>query len=144
MEVSWKHTTLVGRSWGHEEVEGLFFIVATFLDQSLVNDATVGWVHEATTLVLDKEALCDSLVDDNERDLRRSSSLVLVHVADGSLELWDLFCEANVSLGVSKSISVDEEVGWEFSLVLGGKDVDGVLDGVDHIFLNDLLALLLH
>ena len=70
MEVSGQDTALVGRSWSHEEIIGFAFtLISRSLDKSFVDDATVGWVDQATVLVLDEEALCDPLVHDNQSDL---------------------------------------------------------------------------
>ena len=70
MEVSWQDAALVGRSRSHEEIIGFAVsVVARSLDESLVDDAPIGWVHQAAILVFDKEALRDPLVHDNESDL---------------------------------------------------------------------------
>ena len=90
MEVSGQDTTLVGRSWSHKEVIGsAFTLVSRSLNESLVDDATVGRVDQATVRVLDKEALCDPLVHDNEIDLGLFRCLV-VELVDSLLELGNL------------------------------------------------------
>ena len=145
MEVSWQDATLVGRSRSHEEIIGfaVLDIVARSLDQSLVDNATIGWVDQATILVFDKEALCDPLVHDDESDLGLCFCLV-VELENSFLELGNLLGEADITLSITESISVDHKVGWVLPLVLGCKDFDGLLDGVFHRSLHDLLSLLLH
>ena len=114
-----------------------------FLDQSLVDDATIGWVHQATLLILDKEALRDPFVHDHESDLGFRFCLV-VKLVDCLLELGNLLSEADITLSVTESISVDHKVGRELPFVLGSKDFDGLFDGCLHLSLHDLLSLLLH
>ena len=144
MEVSGQDATLIGRSRSHEEIIGsAFTLVSTALDESLVDDATIGWVHQATILVFDKEALCDPLVHDDKID-RRLCFCLVVELVDCLLELGNLLGEADITLSVTKSISVDHKVGWELPFVLRSKDFDGFLDCILHRSLDDLLSLLLH
>ena len=93
-------------------------------------------------LVLDEEALGDSLVHDYEGHRRSLSSVV--ELVDGLLELRNFLGKADVTLSITQTISVDDEVGWEVLLMLGGKDFDCGLDGVFHLTLDNLLTLLLH
>lgn len=47
------------------------------LDQTLVHDAARGWVLKTSSVILDKEALCDSLVDNDKSDLGLLCGLVV-------------------------------------------------------------------
>ena len=93
-------------------------------------------------LVKHEEALSDPLVHDDECDLWVRSRLV-VELIDGLLELWDLFRKAEVALSITQTISIDDEVSWVFSGVLLSKDLDGILDRIFHLSLDDLLSFLL-
>ena len=101
MEVSWQDAALVGRSRSHEEIIGFAVgVVARSLDESLVDDATIGWVDQATALILDKEALCDPLVHDNESDLGLRFCLV-VELVNCLLELRNLLGKAEITLSIT-------------------------------------------
>ena len=114
MEMSWQDATLISRSWSHEEVVGLVFIlISRSLDESFINDAAIWWIHEAAILVLDKEALCDPLVHNNKSDLRCLS--LVVKLIDRLLELRDLLGKADITLSVTKTISINNKVGREIT-----------------------------
>ena len=66
MEVSGENASLVSRSWRHEEVKGFVFsVLARSFDKTTIDDAAIGWVHQATILVLNEKALRDSLIHNN-------------------------------------------------------------------------------
>ena len=93
-------------------------------------------------MVLDEEPLSDPLVDDNKSHLWNHLSLV-VDLSEDVLELGDLNTDDLVPHGVSHTISVDDVVGWQIALVVGGEGVDSFLEGLLHLALDNLLALLL-
>jgi len=111
--------------------------------QALVNDTAGGWVHKATTWVFDKESLVDSLVHHNNCD-RRLLILVLVELPDSLFELWDLAVEHLVALRITHTVSVDDEVSWELSIVVLAEHMERVFTELLHLGLHDLLAFPLH
>lgn len=126
-EVSRLDTPLSGVGRSQEEIKLLVVATAGTLDQSFVNDATGGRVGHPTITVLDKEALDDSLVDNDNSNLRLCLSSV-VKLLDGLLELGDLRVEHLLTLSITDTVSVDHKVGGELVAIVLGKDFDGRLD----------------
>ena len=85
--------------------------------------------------------MVDSLVYDDKSNLGK---FVLVELGDGLIELRHFFLEDLLTLSVSNSIPVDDEVRWHLTRVLALEDFDGFLQRVPHPGLHDLLALFLH
>ena len=110
---------MIGSGWRDEEVEGLepfriahlaFASRATVLNEVLVDDATARWIVQSTCrLIFQEESLVDSLVDYNESDLW-SSSILWIELAYGLFELRDLYTDDCVTLGITDSITEDDEV----------------------------------
>lgn len=92
-------------------------------------------------LVKHEEALSDPLVHDDECDLWVLH--LVVELIDGLLELWNLFRKAEVTLSITQTISIDDEISRVFSSVLRSKDLNGILDRIFHLRLDDLLSFLL-
>ena len=92
--------------------------------------------------ILDEEPLVDPLVGDNERDLWH---LIVDAVGLGNslLELGHLTIEDLLSLSVTHSIPVDDEVRGELATILLLEGSDSVLESLLHLSLDDLLASLL-
>lgn len=142
MEVSWKDTALSRTRRHHKEVEGLGFVAV--LDQSTVHNAAGRRIYKLTgALFLDKETLRDSLVNDDEGDLWRLGSTV-VQFAEGLAELLNLLVDDLLALGIADTIAVDDQVRWELPVVVLREDLNGLLQAVLHLSLDDLLALRLH
>lgn len=142
MEVSWKDTALSRTRRHHKEVEGLGFVAV--LDQSTVHNAARRRIYKLTSaLFLDKEALRDSLVNDDEGDLWRLCSTV-VQFAEGLTELLNFLVDDLLALGIADTIAVDDQVRWELPVVVLREDLNGLLQAVLHLSLDDLLALRLH
>ena len=93
-------------------------------------------------LLLDEESLRNSLVDNDDSHLWLRLVLAVKFV-DGLLELRDFVLEHLVSHGITDTISEDDEVGWESPVVVACKHLNGSLDGVLHLLLNNFLALAL-
>jgi hypothetical protein len=49
-----------------------------------------------------------------------------------------------VSLGISNTVTIDDEVSGELVVVLLSEGLDGGLDRLNHLFLDDFLSLALH
>ena len=75
MEVCRKDAALVRPRRHQEEVKGTGWI--RLLDESPVNDAARGRIHQLAILILDKETLRDTLVHDNQSDQRLLSHFVV-------------------------------------------------------------------
>ena len=58
-------------------------------------------------------------------------------------ELGNFFFETDVSLRISETISVDDEVSGVFTIVIACKTFNGILQGLLHLGMHDLLTLLL-
>ena len=142
MEVCRQDTPLVSRSWRHEEIKDFVFSTGTrLLNESTVDDAAIGRIHETALLVFHEEALGDPLVHDDQCDLWVLH--LVVELVDSLLELRNLPAEAEVTLCITQAISIDDEVGRVVSTVLRSKDFNGILDAFLHLSLDDLLSFLL-
>ena len=111
VEMSGLHCSLSHVVGYQEEIElavddfGLF-------NESLVNVSTLGWVFEFFGLSV-KEALSDSLVDNNQSDDWRRDGIACVcaiFVGDYDLELLKFVIYNLLPHGVAYSISVNENV----------------------------------
>lgn len=138
-----QHTALGAGSRCQEEVELVVLVVWLLLYKGTVDDAAGGWVMLFTVLAHHKEALTDSLVDDDNSDLRLLGSLVR-DVVDGSLELGNLVLENLQALSITNTVTVDHVAVREVSIVVHREGLDSFLQVALHLILHDLLALLLH
>ena len=138
----WKNTALISRSGRHEEIKGfVFFIVSRLFDQSPVNDAACRRIHEPTICIFNKEPLSDPFVDNHECH-RRRLGLVIVFT-DGLCELRNFLRKTDVTLCITKAVSVNDEVGGVFTIVIASEARDRILKSFFHLRLNNLLTLLL-
>ena len=81
------------------------------LHEALVDDAAARWIVEPTcSFIFQEEALVDSLVHHYESDLW-SLSVLWVKLTYRFLELRDFNPDHCVALGVTHSITEDDEVG---------------------------------
>lgn len=48
-----------------------------------------------------------------------------------------------ITLSITDTVSVDDEVGRELTVVVFGEGFDRLFDGILHVVLNDLLTFLL-
>jgi len=141
-EMRWKNTTLVCWRWSEEKVE-LFAFRTLVFNQTFVNDATAWRVLESTLRISNKEALWNSLVDNNDTYFRLLSCLV-VQLVDSSFKLRDFSGENLVTLGITDSISEDDEGCWEFTFVILCESRDRFFNQLLHVVLNNLLTFLLN
>ena len=58
-------------------------------------------------------------------------------------ELGNFLFETDVSLRISETISVDDEVSGVFTIVIACETFNGILQGLLHLGMHDLLTLLL-
>lgn len=85
-------------------------IISIILNELFVDDATAWRVEEALAF-LDKEALSDALVDNDDSDGGRRCNLV-IELLDDLLELRNLSAQDLLAHGVTDTITIDNEVGW--------------------------------
>ena len=143
VEVSGQNATLSRVCWCHEEIKHATRVVLTFiLNQSLIDDAARRRVTQTTFLILDKEPLCDALVDYNNSNLWLRSCLV-VQLVDRIFKLRDLCRKYLVAHSITHTITIDDEVRWELILVVRCKHLNSFFQSFLHVLLNNLLALLL-
>jgi hypothetical protein len=110
------------------------------LYQLLVDDATAGGILGSTLAVEHKETLVDALVHNNDSNFRLRRCLV-VQVTNGLLELRNLDAQNLVTLSISNSVTVDDEVSGKLSFVINCKSLDSTLYRINHLLLDNLLTL---
>lgn len=110
------------------------------LDQRSVYNATRWRVVKSSVGLLDKEALGNAFVYDNNRN---GGEFIygVVEVLDHSLELGDFRGQHLFSHRITDTITVDDEVGGLGTLVLVLEDVNGFADEVLHFVLDNFLSL---
>ena len=144
VKMSWLDASLSGCGWSHVEIK---FLISLFIShhKSTINDAPTWRISELPLGIFHKESLIDSFVHNNECDLRQ---LVYdsVRFGDSFLKLWDFPVKDLLSLGITNSISVYDEIGWKhaFVILLTLEGVDSTLEGLLHLSLNYLLAFFLN
>jgi len=89
-------------------------------------------------LAHDEESLADSFVHNDHGDFWLGSGLV-VKLADGVLELRNLFPQHLVTLGITNTIAVNHEVGW-VSLVFLAEGLDRFAKELIHLVFDNLLT----
>ncbi len=124
IEVSRQHAALIGSRWHHEEVEGACLI--RMLHQTLVHNAARRWIDKTASVIFDKEALGDSLIDNDKSDFGLLCGLV-VEFGEGLPELDQLLVDHLLSLGITDAVAEDNEVRGQHALVLSCKDIDCLL-----------------
>lgn len=87
------------------------------LDQTLVHNAARGWVLETSSVILDKEALCDSLIDNDKGDLGLLGGLV-VKFGESLPELDQFLVNHLFSLGIADTVAENNEVRGQQALVM--------------------------
>jgi len=94
---------------------------------------------QLASAVLDKKALRNSFVYYNNSDLWLISNLVVQKI-DCGLELRNLARQNLISLGITHTVSKDDEVSWVLILVIFSKRLYGLAYRLFHIVLNNLLT----
>ena len=84
----------------------------------------------------------DALVHNQEGELGSGSSLVIAFVA-GLLELSDLTVNNLSTLSRTDTVTEDDDVGGEGSLIFRGEDIDSLLQAFLDLSVDHLLSLLL-
>lgn len=121
-----------------EEVETLIGVL--ILDKLGVNDTSRWWIlHCLSVSALDEHPLVDSLVHDDESDLRRVH--LVVERLDSFLELLYLFVNDLRELSFTNSVSVDDDLVWQRSIVLGRETSESVLHALVEVLSDEFLAL---
>jgi len=94
-------------------------------------------------VVTNEEALRDALVHNNKSHLWTYLGFV-VKFSKSLSELGDLARDHLATLRITNAVPVDDIVRWQFSLVSLRKCLNGTLERVLHLLLDDLLTFLLH
>lgn len=139
VEVGWQDTPL-GCELGHQ-VEIILDVRVIILHDLVVNQAPRRWVLNGSIFTLNKEPLSDSLVDDDNSDVRLLLGEV-VGLMDSLSDLSDLLLEDLSSHGITNTISVDNEVIREISMALS-KATHCSLKSLLKLLVDYLLASLL-
>lgn len=109
----------------------------------LVDDATRRRISQATTFVRHKETLSDALVDYYNSNFREFFSLFIVEIGNSSMELANFAIKDLLSLLLTNSVTVNDEVRWLRSLVVL-EDTNGFLYESLHLRFDQLLSLRLN
>lgn len=121
-EVSWQNTSLVRRSRCQEKVK-LLGPTSMFLNKTLIDDAARRRIEKSALIVLNKEALRDSLIHYDDCDSRFLSCLVVEKV-DSCLKLGNFSSKNLVTLCITNSISVNDDICGELILVVNCKGLN--------------------
>ena len=122
------------------EDAAISFTLSILLNQVAVNNAARGRIVQSSVVLLHKESLSDTLVNDHNGDLRLFSDLV-VQVRDDTPELGKLLSKDHVTLSIRDSITVDDEVSGLPAFVALLKATNGFADKCTHLVIDDLSAL---
>lgn len=141
MEVRGFLATLCALHWEHEEIE-LILVVARAFNEVFVDNAAAGWVLEASIAALLEERLHDALVDDHKTDLGLGGSLVVDALASID-KLADFTVNDLIALSPADTIAEDDDVGGVLAVVAFGEVLNGLLQAVLQLRVDDFLTLLL-
>ena len=141
MEVRGFLATLCALHWEHEEIE-LILVVARAFNKVFVDNAAAGWVLEASIAALLEERLHDALVDDHKTDLGLGGSLVVDALASID-KLADFTVNDLIALSPADTIAEDDDVGGVLAVVAFGEVLNGLLQAVLQLRVDDFLTLLL-
>lgn len=142
IEMHWLDTTLVRSSRSKEEIKFVFRIV-TF-NQILINKTAWRWVWQVTSTICNEESLRDSFIYNDNCDLRACLYFVEVSRFDRSFKLRDFVFKNLISLSITNTISVYNNVGWTLILVVRLKSLDCFNDWLNHVCSHKFLAFLLN
>lgn len=137
--MSWSYASLGGLLRNKEEVEAL--VVILVFNKLAVNDTTRLRIRRLAISVLDEHSLVDSFVDNDKSDGRLRE--LVVKWLDSFFELSDLLSNDLVSHLLSNSVSVDDDLRREGSLVFVGKGSDSTNQASVKILFDNLLVFLL-
>lgn len=137
--MSWSYASLGGLLGNKEEVEAL--VVILVFNKLAVNDTTWLRIRRLAISVLDEHSLVDSFVDNDKSDGRLRE--LVVKWLDSFFELSDLLLNDLVSHLLSNSVSVDDDLRREGSLVFVGKGSDSTNQASVKILFDNLLVFLL-
>jgi hypothetical protein len=127
-----------------EEIEGSIDDFG-LLNEAVINVGTLWRVGNGGVHSLLEESLSNTLVDDDQSMLWKSWIVCLktILLLDNLVELFQLMADNLGSHGISNTISVDEDMVWEGTVVLVSKRLESTLEVLlEHTRADDLLALL--
>lgn len=137
-----QYTSLSSIGGSEIEIEDTWFSESFLLNQTLVDDASRRRVGQLPTLIGHEETLSDTLVHNNNSDLRLFV-LLIVDFGYCSVELADFSLEDLITLLLANSISVYNEVGRLASLLVF-ENLNRLLNQEFHLVLHKLLTLRLN
>ena len=136
----------LGHRVGHQEEVELAVNYLLLLHEALVDVGSLRRIDDASLGASLEEPLPDSLVDDDERvvgQLKLLLGVLLVFFSDDLVELFQLVVNHLGPHGVSDTISVDEDMVWQFSVVVFFESLEGALEvELEDAGADDLLPLL--
>lgn len=91
-------------------------------------------------MILNEESLRDPLVHHDHSYIWFCGRLVIKQV-DSSFKLGNLTSKHLITLGITHTVSVDDDISWELVLVVNRESPDSLTDRLLHVVLHDLLAL---
>lgn len=113
------------------------------LRKATVNDAAAWRVYRpAILLVHHEEALIDPFVDENHSNLWLLSHFVVERL-DCLLELLNLESENLLTLGITNTVTVDDQVCGELTLVVFSEALKSLLKFFLELVFDNFVALLL-
>ena len=118
-------------------------MLACSLGKTTINDATRRRVHRLFPIIKHEEALVDALVHEHHCHLRLHGSLVGHELFNRLLELGQLELNDLVTLGITNTVTVDDEVCGEHATVVLSENFHGIVETVVKAVFHHLVALLL-
>lgn len=114
------------------------------LDEALINVSTLWRVADCFIHAYLEESLSNTLVDNDQSFIWKFAFVsILVFHRDNLVELLKLVTDDLSSHGISNTISVNEDVIWEGTIVVVFKCFESLLEVLlEHARADDLLALL--
>ena len=93
------------------------------LNETVVNIGSLGWVENVCLVLglkLFEESLSNTLIDDDECDIGKWFSLEfrVIFVGEDFLELIELELYDLLAHGITDSVTIDEDLLWESTLVV--------------------------
>lgn len=109
IEMSRQNTTLCSILWN--QIEIIFHIIILVLNNLVIDAASWRRILKVTILILYKESLCNSLIDNDKCEIGLLFSFVVGFINCFS-ELSDLLLKHLASHSITNTISVNDEMLW--------------------------------
>lgn len=142
-EVSWEDATLSCVCRSQVEVKFVVWILSWVLNKTFINDAPWRRIHKFSLVIFDKESLRNSLVYHNHSDFWFFRSFVR-QLGNSFLKLGNFSSKDLFSLSVTDTITENNVVCRELSVVLFRESHNRLLDHVLHVVADDFLTFFLN